>query len=153
MPRATNDVDLNVFVRPEELGAVVGALRALGIPVDAGEAVRRAASDGVFTAGWGLFRVDLFTPSIEFSWEAERTRVRESVGDGEAWFLSAEALCVFKPLFFRGKDRVDLERLVGVQGSAVDAAYVRRWIVDMVGADDPRVAEWDRICREYGGRA
>ncbi len=51
---------------------------------------------------YGLYRVDVFTPSIPFSWQALDTRVRHRVDDEDIWFLSAEALCVFKP-FFRGK--------------------------------------------------
>jgi len=44
---------------------------------------------------------------------------------------------------------VDLERLVAVQGDALDAAYVRQQIVDMLGQDDPRVATWDRLWRDH----
>ncbi len=64
--------------------------------------------------------------SIPFSDEAGQTRVRLVDPDGESvWFLSAEALAVFKLLFFRPKDLADLERLVAVQGRALDRAYVR----------------------------
>jgi hypothetical protein len=58
---------------------------------------------------------------------------------------------VFKLLFFRGKDVVDLERLIAVQGAALDAAYVRRHVVTMLGDDDPRVVTWDRLWSEHGG--
>jgi len=54
-------------------------------------------------------------------------------------------------LFFRGKDVVDVERLVDAQGTRLDRAYVRQWLVDCVGLDDERVATWDRICRELPG--
>ena len=30
----------------------------------------------------------------------------------------------------------------------MDLAYVRRWIVDMMGEDDERVLAWDRIVAE-----
>jgi hypothetical protein len=74
----------------------------------------------------------------------------QHVIDGAAvWFLSAESLCVFKLLFFRGKDVVDLERLVAVQGDALDGDYVRSRIVAMLDADDPRVTTWDRLWREH----
>ena len=48
-------------------------------------------------------------------------------------------------LFTRDRDLADLEKLATVQGAALDAAYVRHWIVDMMGEDDERVAAWDRI--------
>jgi hypothetical protein len=149
IPRATNDIDVNVFVQPSDFGIVLAALRSLGISVDDDAARAAADREGLIVLRFGDYRLDVFTPSIAFSWEAERTRVRHVVDGTDVWFLSAEALCVFKLLFFRGKDVVDLERLIAVQGDAVDAAYVRQQMVTMLGADDPRVATWDRICREH----
>jgi hypothetical protein len=149
IPRATNDVDVNVFVRPHELDIVFTALRSLGIEVDTASARSAADREGLIVLRFGDYRLDVFTPSIAFSWEAERTRVRYEIDGFAVWFVAAEALCVFKLLFFRGKDVVDLERLIAVQGRAIDAAYVRAQIVAMLGADDPRVATWDRIWREH----
>jgi len=148
IPRATNDVDVNVFVQTGQLGDVFAALRLLGIEIDETAAHAAASREGLIVLRWGQYRIDVFTPSIDFSWEAERTRVCFSIGDVRVWFLSAEALCVFKLLFFRGKDLVDLERLLAVQGAAVDTGYVRAQIVEMMGADDPRVSAWDRLCAE-----
>jgi hypothetical protein len=145
IPRATNDVDVNVFVGPASLHPVADALRSLGITVD-DEAARQAAeAEGLIVLRYEDLRLDVFTPSIAFSWEAERTRVQHTIDDTSVWFLSVEALCVFKMLFFRGKDVVDIERLIAVQRDAIDRAYVRAWLVDMMGADDPRVATWDRL--------
>lgn len=145
IPRATNDVDVNVFVTPEELPRVFAALRSLDIGVDEAAARQKAHDEGLFVVRLGPYRIDVFPPSIAFSWEAARTRVRHSFEGREVWFLAVEALCVFKLLFFRGKDVVDLERLVAVQGDAVDASYVRERIVEMLGEGDARVASWDRI--------
>lgn len=149
IPRATNDVDVNVFVEPATFAVVFDALRALGIAVDDAAARDAADREGLIVLRFGDYRLDVFTPSIAFSWEAERTRVRHIVEGTEVWFLSAEALCVFKLLFFRGKDVVDLERLVAVHGAALDAAYVRARIAEMLGEDDARVATWDRLWHEH----
>lgn len=113
-PRGTKDVDLNVFV-----------------------------TDGMFigTLPNGM-RLDVFTPSIDFSWEAERTRVRLPSRAQDAAFLSAEAIAIFKLLFFRLRDRGDLQVLVGAW-PALDRAYVRRNLVEMFGEDDERVRFWD----------
>lgn len=150
IPRATNDVVVNVFVEPDRLDVVFSVLRSVGIAVDPAPARAATEREGLIVLRLAEFRIDVFTPSIAFSWEAARTRVRQRIGGQDVWFLSAEALCVFKLLFFRGKDVVDLERLVAVQGAAVDAAYVRRHIADMLGEDDPRVATWDRLWHEHG---
>jgi hypothetical protein len=149
IPRATNDVDVNVFVGVERMPDVATALRQLGIEVDVDAARRAADAEGMVVLRYGDFRIDVFLPSIAFAWEAERTRVAARIDGRDVWFLSAEALCVFKMLFFRAKDLVDLERLLAVSGRAVDVAYVRDKLVEMMGADDPRVTQWDRVCREH----
>ena len=70
-------------------------------------------------------------------------------GDPRGTNLSAEATVVFKLLFYRAKDLVDIEKLVAVQGEDLDRAYIRGWMVDMMGNDDERVDEWDDIVARY----
>lgn len=149
LPRATKDVDLNLFVEPDQLQAGLDALEAAGVRFDRAEAVTRAEAEGLFVGWVGACRIDVFTPSIPFSWEALKTRVSVEVSGGPAWFLSAEALCFFKLMFFRGKDIVDLERLLGSMGKRLDAAWVRKWLVETMGADDVRVAKWDELCSSF----
>jgi hypothetical protein len=151
VPRGTLDVDVNVFVEDAELPGVIAVLHGLGIDVVEEAALARARRDGMFVGNWTGMRIDVFTPSIPFSREAERTRVPVPAPDGRSdWFLAAEALAVFKLLFARPKDFVDLERLVAVQGPNLDRAYVRRWIVEMMGENDERVRRWDAIVAELG---
>jgi hypothetical protein len=149
IPRATHDVDVNVFVEDSRLGEVIAALESVGVTVDAVRAARDSAEQGLFIGHLGELRIDVFTPSIDFSWEAYETRVEHEIGGERIWFLSAEALTLFKLLFFRSKDLTDLERLVAVYGKRLDAAYVRKWLVDMMGEDDVRTQAWDRLVREF----
>ena len=149
VPRATNDVDVNVFVSEAGLPAVFTALRSLGIVIDADAATRAAEREGMIVLRFADFRVDVFTPSIAFSREAEQTRVRHRIEERDVWFLSAEALAVFKLLYFRNKDLVDLERLLAVSGTTVDLAWVRARLVELMGADDSRIVAWDRLCADH----
>jgi hypothetical protein len=150
VPRGTADVDVNLFIEETRLSAAIDALSALGIQIDAASATARAKREGMFVGRWDGMRIDVFLPSIPFAFEAERTRILITDGAGwSGWFLAAEALTVFKLLFFRGKDLVDLERLVAVRPD-LDRAYVRRWIVDMMGEDDERTERWDEIVRRFG---
>ncbi len=71
--------------------------------------------------------------------------MRHKIDECKAYFLSAESIAVFKLLLFRGKDLVDLERLVAVRGNGLDVAYVRRWITEMMGEEDERVVRWDAL--------
>jgi hypothetical protein len=146
VPRATLDIDLNVWCTQDEIDDTFANLASIGVEGDVGTAVARARGEGVAYMRWRGVRLDIFVPSIPYYAEALRTRVRLDLPDiGSAWVLSAEAICVFKLLFFRPKDLIDLEKLVRVRGAALDAAYVRARIVEMLGADDERVQRWDAI--------
>jgi hypothetical protein len=149
VPRGTLDVDLNVFVGEERLPEVVTALRGLGLDIDGITAAVQARRDGMFVARWDGMRVDVFLPSIPFAHEAAKTRIRVTDATGwSGWFLQAEALAVFKLLFFRGKDIVDLERLVAVHRE-LDHGYVRGWIIQMMGEEDERTRRWDAIVSAF----
>jgi hypothetical protein len=158
--RGTKDADINVFVgeaRYPELQRVIeeGGLgpapeRAAWTAEDRARFVARCREGSVAIAYRGDFRVDLFVPSIPFYDEAERTLKRIPHPSGQlVSVLSAEAVCVFKLLFFRPKDLVDLAGLVARQGSALDAAYVRRQLEIMFPGGDDRLDEWDRIVRVH----
>jgi len=152
VPRATIDVDINVFVEDDRMNDVLDVVeRAIGVSVDRSAALRGHIDNGlmVLVSASGM-RIDVFTPSIEFSWEAAQTAQRRHILDADVSVLSAEALAVFKLLFFRSKDIADLERLVATQRTGMDAAYVRGHIADMMGEDDPRVARWDDLVRQFG---
>jgi hypothetical protein len=100
----------------------------------------------------GPWRVDVFVPTIPF-YDAAHQRVRRATFRGRSMpFLDAESLAVFKLLFYRSKDLVDLERLVAVAGTELDHAWVRDQVAGMMGADDPRVRDWDRIVAAHGPR-
>lgn len=118
VPRGTADVDVNVFVPESQVGNVITVLAQLGIDFTVG-AVDAHAVPAANEHPLPARLLDVFLPSIPFAFEAERCRVRVTDDSGwSGWFLSAEALAVFKLLFFRGKDFVDLERLVAVSPRA-----------------------------------
>jgi len=153
VPRATADVDLNVFVRNADLERVVAAVVAEGGSLALDEARAAADADGLIVVFIHSIRVDLFVPSIPFSWEAHRTRLGFDFDGRVVYFLSPAALAVFKMLFFRPKDLVDLERLLALQGAdSLDRGYVRGQIVEMLGDDDERVSRWDDLVRADDSR-
>ncbi len=146
-PRATNDVDLNIFAPLNEIDRIFDALEDGGAAVDRASARRSADERGDFTARVHGMRVDVFVPSIDLSASAAG-RIRQGVLLGRPIaVLSAEDLVLFKLLFFRAKDLSDIERLVRFQEERLDRNYIRRWLIELVGADDVRVATWDRLVR------
>lgn len=143
--RATRDVDVNVFCTAEQLPAALAALRQAGVALREESVLVEAERDGWFSGWLAAIRVDVFVPSIDFSWAAARRRVLRPFAGAELWFLSIESLCVFKLLFFRTKDLADLEQLL-LTSPSLDRAWVRESLVSMMGEDDERVAAWDRLC-------
>jgi hypothetical protein len=144
-PRATRDVDLNLWVEPARLPEAFDVLASAGVTLDRPRALADAADRGLFVGWHGEYRIDVFVPSIPFYAEALSRRVRVRLAGRDTWVLSPEVLAVFKMLFFRAKDLRDLERLLAVQGTRFDRGFVRRSLVDMLGPDAEHVAAWDRL--------
>lgn len=145
-PRGTLDVGINVFVEPPELSRVLQVLHDLGLEVDDHAAVDARASR------WKVRGALRWFPGRRFRSEHPvlvRGRSHARPHREGYWFLSPEALAVFKLLSFRGKDLVDLERFVAARAERLDHAYVRRWISDMMGKDDERLRAWDQIVARF----
>lgn len=145
VPRGTRDLDVNVFLSAEDAGAAVEALIAAGLEIDRTVASRTALDRGDARGRYQDIPVDLFFISIPLHESAAQRTVQVTLLDSPIRVLSAEDLTVFKLLFFRGKDVVDVERLVATQDDRLDRGYVRSWLVACVGEDDERVRRWDAI--------
>lgn len=145
-PRGTRDLDVNVFLPANEGDRALDVLVEAGVRFDRAAALRAAAERGDARGVYGSIPVDVFFTSIPLHESAARRVVEVSLLGQTIRILSAEDLTVLKMLFFRGKDLVDVERLVAVQGSRLDRRYVRTWLVDCVGEDSKRVRRWDALC-------
>ena len=150
-PRATLDVDVNIFVSTGQAFA-----KALGTPKDSGfvaEAdaamlLRQAREEGQFRGRLAGIRVDVFVPTVPFYKELKR-RVRNAVLLGRPIkILSPEDLLVLKLMFFRRKDLADAEAVLRDQGTALDRRKVRNRLVKLVGEEDERVRAWDDLADE-----
>lgn len=152
VPRGTNDADVNAFVGEERFQELLSVLARAGVAFDHETALRQAR-EGDAVVGWkDGFRVDVFVPTIPFYAEAERRIRRVTLLGRSVPVLAPEVLAVFKLLFFRDKDLVDLRALVATQGAALDAAWVRAQLVAMLGPGDERVPAWDGIVGTHGPR-
>ena len=73
------------------------------------------------------------------------------LGGGRAWIWDAETLCVFKMMFFRPKDLVDVQSILREQSSTLDRAWVDAMLVDLYGQRDPRITRWRELVAEASG--
>jgi hypothetical protein len=147
-PRATTDIDFNLWIEDGKLSEAIATLHKAGVRVDLPAAERSLRERGMFAGSHGPYRVDIFVPSIPFYDEALRRKKRVRLAERDTWVLSAECLAVFKMLFFRPKDIVDVARLLQIQGSSFDRDFVRQWLVQTMGPDDIRVHRWEELCAE-----
>lgn len=147
--RGTKDVDLNLFVTPDDARPALSALIAAGVRLDPEEAIRRGRERGDAIGYFDLMRVDLFFSSIELHERASERTVTVTLMGRPVRILSPEDTVILKLFFNRGKDWVDVERLVARRGAALDRAEIRRWLVDGVGEEDDRIRRWDELCRNF----
>ena len=132
-PRGTTDVDVNVFVPPEDAERVLVALP--------GEVRVRPqdrtllARDGQVRLWWDRTPIDLFFDVHEFHRDAA-TRVRVvPFGGAEIPVLDCVALAVFKVMFNRDKDWSDIKAMV--EAGALDGDLALGWVERLLGREHP----------------
>jgi hypothetical protein len=152
-PRATVDVDVNVFLPASDLDVVASALEAVSCR-EARDPALRVPNAGVrFLHRDTGFPVDVF-PSLDVERyaEIERRVVRHPFGpdDEPLPFLSPEDLVVFKLSFGRDKDWVDL-RAMARTGVDLDVDLVEAQLIALRGPSlYPRVARLRSLLRTGG---
>jgi hypothetical protein len=145
IPRATNDIDLNVFPSSFAIPELVRALLHAGCEIDQPRVVEQLSTGNDASARCLGWRVDIFAPSLPVHESARERRVSHPLQGRSAQFLSAEDLMVFKILYYRTIDVADLERLILVQRDRLDTAYVRLWLDRLLPKDDPRKGAFEAM--------
>lgn len=147
-PRGTLDVDLTLFVNPEQPTECIRALQDAGCDLDVAEATRMIREHGFCRASLGQIRVDAFFPITPFYEVARQRRCRFDLEHQPVMVWDAESLTVFKMMFFREKDLVDIKQILRTQGKVFDRVWVRERLEETFGLRDPRVARRDEITAE-----
>ncbi len=136
-PRATADMDINIFL---DTGDAERALAALPAVVERDEQTLETINrDGQVRVWWDHTPVDLFFNTTTFHVDAALRARSESFGPSELPMLACRDLAVFKAFFDRGKDWVDLQNMA--DGGVLDIAEVVGVLVEFLGVDDHRVAK------------
>lgn len=135
-PRATIDVDINVFVHTDKWPAIRDALAPLGVDVEADE--KELGRDGQVRIWWDRNPVDLFFSYDPFHDEMRRSARKVPFNGSTIPILGPEHLAVCKAMFDRPKDWLDIEQML-VATSPLNLEEIRGWLERMVGKDDPRM--------------
>jgi hypothetical protein len=141
-PRATVDVDVNVFVPTDRWPEVRDTLASLGVDVDADPVALER--DGQVRLWWGRNAVDLFFSYNELHEEMSRAARKVPFGKTTLPILAPEHLAVCKAMFDRTKDWLDIEQML-VATDEIEPAEIERWLKRMVGAGDPRLEKLAEI--------
>jgi hypothetical protein len=141
-PRATIDVDLNLFVAPSSYPEIERDLARIG--VGDGVDLKVVERDGQCRLRWGNTPIDLFFAYDALHDAMRRASRNEPFGDTKIPILAPEHLLVCKAIFNRPKDWLDIEQMF-ICVDDLDLAEVRTWLDRIVGADDPRRERFDRV--------
>lgn len=141
-PRATIDVDVNVFVPTERWPEIRDALAPLGVDADLDLDVLER--DGHVRLWWDRNPVDLFFSYDPFHDEMKRRARRVPFREETIPILSPEHLAVCKAMFDRTKDWLDIEQIL-VATSPLDLDEIESWLERMVDDSDPRLAKLGEI--------
>jgi hypothetical protein len=140
-PRATEDIDLNVFVPVEQAEICLGALRPLGV---VGEPTEHDRERHRTTAYWDHTPIHLFFSYDPFH-ESCRARTRVvPFGEGRIRVLAAEDITIFKIVYDRPRDRSEVGEVLLCMGERLDLGYIDRWLARLLGHDDARLAGFRR---------
>jgi hypothetical protein len=135
-PRATVDVDVNVFVAVDRWPDVKAALAPLGVDVELDETV--LTRDGQVRLWWGRNPVDLFFSYDPFHDEMAGATRRVPFADTRIPILAPEHLAICKAIFDRPKDWLDIEAMLVVT-EPLDLDTIETWLTRMVGPGDKRL--------------
>jgi hypothetical protein len=135
-PRATIDIDLNLFVPADRFPDVAAPLLDLGVAADA-QAVASVASDGQARVMWDNTPIDLFFAYDPFHDAAAAARRIVPFAESSIPILAPEHLVVCKVVFDRPKDWVDIDAMIAA-GAVLDVAEILRWVGRIAGDDDSR---------------
>ncbi|MDB5169099.1 MAG: hypothetical protein JWO41_455 [Candidatus Saccharibacteria bacterium] len=140
-PRATSDIDVNIFLSPADQEGALGALRQLyGLPDE--ERVRREiVASGQARSLWTTTYIDLFFANTDFHESMAQRVSHEPFGDTVIPVLSIEDLIVCKAVFDRPKDWIDIDAVVKSGRKPLDLAYMISWLdkFKMTPEDNSRI--------------
>jgi hypothetical protein len=149
-PRGTIDVDVTLFLPPQQPTQCVRLLQQIGCNLNATAAIQSFAEHGCAEVELDGCGIHVFLPTVSFYDLARQRRKQVPLGDQQVMIWDAETLCVFKMMFFRRKDIADVEQILRSGGEKLDRAWILDQLHELYGRRDPRISQWHELVQETG---
>lgn len=147
-PRGTRDLDVNVFIPPEEADRVFAGLPD-GVAFSDDD-LAAATRDGQIRLWWDDMPIDLFFDVHAFHRHVEEAVRMVPFEDVEIPVLDCDALTVFKAFYNRTRDWADIEAMI--DAGALDGGDAAIWVQDLLGGDSqPAVRLTELLARRRAG--
>jgi hypothetical protein len=147
-PRNTLDVDVTLYLPLDDPKGCMQLLENIGCELDR-RRTEETLTEHTFCQVQLLgLRLDVFLPMSSFYEPAKARRRRVPIGSRHAYIWDAETLCVFKMMFFRRKDLVDIESILRSQGASLGHGWIERSLIELYGQRDPRINQWRELVAE-----
>lgn len=134
-PRATVDIDLNVFVSAARARKVLRVLGGLGADTTEAALIARIERDGQVRIRWDGTPLDVFFAYDPLHESCMQRRRLVDFGDDRIHVLSAEDLMIYKAVFNREKDWRDIAEMIYEANDSLDFDYVRTWLARICPTD------------------
>jgi len=149
-PRATADIDLNVFVPVSQSDRVLQELAALGVDTSNPSLRDWIERDGQIRVFWERTPIDLFFSYDPLHDSSMRRRRVVDFGGDPIHVLSAEDLIVYKVIFDREKDWRDIAEVIYASNQQLDFDYIRGWIERICSEDSGQLQRLERVIESEG---
>jgi len=151
VPRATLDIDINIFLPVTEAESVLQLLGSLGASVDIPDLLASATDAEQIRVLWETTPVDLFFSYDPLHESAMNRRRLVTFAGVKVFVLTAEDLMIFKATFNRSKDWRDISEIIFATDEGLDFDYVRRWVKKIDDETGNRVKQLEGLIAS-GGR-
>lgn len=149
--RGTVDVDVTIYASATDPDDCLELLRNGGVEFVESEARESINEHGFFRASLDSVTVDIFLPTIPVYELCRHHRQRVEFLDQPVYVWDPVAVAIFKMMFFRPQDLVDVENMLKTPSTEIDLNLVREQLIDIFGQRDPRISNWDEIVSRTRG--
>lgn len=143
-PRLTQDINLIVAIREDDIHAFLEKAIGNGFEVDMEKELQRIELTGTFRLRRGLYHADIIIASISLEESAFARSQKIKLLDRMVPFPSPEDLILLKIIVGRDKDMLDAKSIVIRHRNKLDKTYLEKWAQKLSEeAEDMRI--WNRL--------